>query len=286
MNSKKVVYTAIFNNYDILIDPKNTSEDIEYICFTDRETEIDSDIWRTIVVDDIELPANMKNRLVKMKPYKFLSDFDRSLYVDGNVVLKGDIDNVFQKYSNEKMVVPSHPDRDCTYAEAEGLKQASKADKEKIESQMDRYREEGFPENFGLSENNVIYRKHNDSQVKELMEAWWCELENNAERDQLSLSYVCWKKDFELKYMDEGPRSDYGNIFDLVPHRGSGLQGKFNEMVYIPLTLHRNRSRLHNRTYWLVRYSLKGIEVLKTEGLSTFFKETYDKLLDISRKNN
>lgn len=271
--SSKVVYTAIFNNYDILIDPKNPSEDVEYICFTDRQTEINSDIWKRVVVEDIKLPANMKNRLIKMKPHKFLSDFDRSLYIDGNVVLQKDVNEIFQKYSDEKMVVPSHPDRDCIYEEAEALKNTSKGDDDKISRQMKRYKEEDFPKNYGLSANRIILREHNNPEVVELMKDWWRELFNGAKRDQLSLSYVTWINEFEISYMEENAGLPSTDIFDLAPHKGTNFERKFNK-VYIPILVNRNKSKAHKFGY----YCLRSFQILVKRGPKSLIKTIISKI--------
>ena len=64
---------------------------------------------------------------------------------------------------------------------------------EHINPQIQRYREEGFPERYGLTQNNIIVRKHNTKECIDLMERWWKEVVNGSYRDQLSLMYVLWK---------------------------------------------------------------------------------------------
>jgi hypothetical protein len=79
--------------------------------------------------------------------------------------------------------------------------------KDKIEivkPQMDRYKEEGFPSEYGLLQSNILIRKHNEDDCIRLMEAWFNELKDNSHRDQLSFNYVLWKNsDIKIKYLDK-----------------------------------------------------------------------------------
>ena len=69
---------------------------------------------------------------------------------------------------------------------------------------MKRYREEGFPENYGLLQSNIMLRRHNDEACIKLMEKWFDELKNGSHRDQLSFNYALWKnEDVKVTYMDK-----------------------------------------------------------------------------------
>lgn len=54
---------------------------------------------------------------------------------------------------------------------------------------------------MGLTENNVIYRKHKDPRCIKVMEDWWYMVENYSRRDQLSLFYVLWKNGEQMTYL-------------------------------------------------------------------------------------
>ena len=58
---------------------------------------------------------------------------------------------------------------------------------------MKRYKDEGFPANYGLVQTNVMIRKHNEQYSKDLMEKWWEELKDYSHMDQLSFNYALWK---------------------------------------------------------------------------------------------
>jgi rubrerythrin len=65
-------------------------------------------------------------------------------------------------------------------------------------------KEEGFPENYGLLQSNIMFRKHNKEACIKLMKTWSDEVVNNSHRDQLSFNYALWKsKDVKIIYMDK-----------------------------------------------------------------------------------
>ena len=78
-------------------------------------------------------------------------------------------------------------------------------------SEMDRYKKEGFPEDYGLLQSNIMFRKHNKEDCIKLMETWSNEVVNNSHRDQLSFNYALWKNsDVKIVYLDKN-KSTYFN---------------------------------------------------------------------------
>jgi len=68
-----------------------------------------------------------------------------------------------------------------------------KETRKNADKMIDFLHKENFPDNYGLTENNLIYRKHNDSKIISMIEDWWYFIENYTKRDQFSFSYVLWK---------------------------------------------------------------------------------------------
>ena len=205
--NKKVVYTCITGNYDRLTNPKYLTDGFDYICFTDN-TAITSNIWeiRPLPKETEGLSQVKKQRFVKINPHLLLSEYDISIWVDGNVTLKGDL-NKFVKETikpNCSVYVPKHPQRNCTYAEANAVVRMGKDKSDITKPQMERYKKEGFPEEYGLLQSNIMLRKHNNADCIKLMEDWFKELKNGSHRDQLSFNYVSWKnKDVNVTYLDK-----------------------------------------------------------------------------------
>lgn len=204
--NKKVVYTCITGSYDGLIDPEYISEGYDYICFTDNK-EFKSDIWdiRPLPKEVEGLSQIKKQRYIKINPHLFLQEYDLSVWVDGNVTIKSDLNTLVNKTISDdySVYVPKHPFRTCIYSEARAVVSMKKDTKEIVDPQITRYQGEGFPKDYGLLQSNILIRKHNNEDCKKLMEAWSNEVMNGSHRDQLSFNYISWKnKDIKVFYLD------------------------------------------------------------------------------------
>lgn len=205
--NKKVVYTCITGGYDNLIEPKFVTEGFDYVCFTDNN-EMKSDVWeiRPLPKETEGLSQVKKQRYVKINPHLLLSDYDVSIWVDGNVTIKSDLNEFISKFiqSDCSIYVPKHPSRNCIYAESKAVISMNKDVKENVEPQIERYREEGLPKDYGLLQSNIMLRKHNEKDCIRFMEQWFEELKNGSHRDQLSFNYVAWKNnDIKIFYLDK-----------------------------------------------------------------------------------
>lgn len=205
--NKKVIYTCITGKYDTLLEPTYITEGFDYICFTDNE-EFKSKIWniKPLPSETEELSQVKKQRYVKLNPHKLLSEYDISIWVDGNVSINGDLNEFVNSVVKDdiSVYVPQHPSRKCIYAESKAVISMKKDIKEVVEPQMKKYEEEGFPKNYGLLQSNILLRKHNEKDCIRLMEGWFEELKNNSHRDQLSFNYILWKNsDINVFYINK-----------------------------------------------------------------------------------
>lgn len=217
MMNKFVVYTALFGNYDDLIEPKEKFEGCDFVCFTDQK-HLKSNIWEIQLIDKCDLPPNMINRKYKILPHLFLCEYEWSLYVDANIAIVSNPLDLAIKYLTEyDMVLPNHFARDCIYDEAKECVILGKAKIKEVDIQMNKYRKEGFPKHFGLGENSILLRKHNNENIIRLMNDWWDELNTQTKRDQLSFAYVLWKNGQKFHFMDESARNRSG-YFEYIPH--------------------------------------------------------------------
>jgi hypothetical protein len=190
---KIAVYTAIFDDYDLLHEPIVNPPNYDFYCFTDKN-KINSDKWNMIEIP-IKNSPHLSNRKVKILPHLYLHNYDKSVYIDGNIRPLSKIDNLvdnsLEKYD---IAVPKHKNRNCIYKEAKFINNTGKVNNPKaLNKQIEKYKKEGYPEENGLTENNIIIRRHNKSKVIKLMNKWWSEVKSKCKRDQISLSYVSWK---------------------------------------------------------------------------------------------
>ena len=191
---KNVIYTCITGGYDKIVEPTNISKEYDYICFTDNMS-LTSNIWKIKEIpNEIKTLDNTRiNRYIKTHPHLLFPEYETSIYIDGSIKIIGDIDKFIQtcELNNYNIVIPKHPDRICLYKEAKVCRNW-KDTAQNIDLQIQRYKSEGFPENYGLTQNNIIIRNHNNKECIKIMEDWWKEILNGSYRDQLSLMYVLW----------------------------------------------------------------------------------------------
>ena len=206
-NNNKVVYTCITGGYDSLLEPEFISEGFDYVCFTD-DSNIKSDVWqiKPLPEETKDLSQVKKQRFVKINPHLLLKEYDLSIWVDGNVEVKNDLNDFISKKIKEDDIicVPTHPQRKCIYDEERVVLAMKKDVKENTQPQIERYKKEGFPKEYGLLQSNILVRRHNNTDCIKLMEDWFEEVKNGSHRDQLSFNYVAWKnKDIKITYLDK-----------------------------------------------------------------------------------
>ena len=229
--NNKVVYTSIFGGYDNIdkFKKQNIYQNWDLKCFSeDNSLSLYSDNTR-----------NAKR--FKVLPHRYLKDYEYSIFIDGNMTIVGNIDELIEKYLNDSNVAFfSHANnvldsRNCPYDEANFILEAGarnyhlnpsrgkltyKDDPNIIEKQMKRYESEGFPKNNGLITGMVILRRHNESDCIQAMEDWWTEIKYNSKRDQLSFNYVAWKNNLKFNYINGDSRNNEYFKRDTNPHIG------------------------------------------------------------------
>lgn len=214
---KVAIYTAVFNNYDWLKEPFCPSPEIDYICYTDTST-LKSKYWKIIKVDlENQSPSLMNRKIKLLYPYTELADYEYTLYVDGSVMMKGDIYRFLTKYINKDPLLMNfkHPDNDCIFTEIDNCIKEGRGNAEKLKLQYDIYKRDGMPDHFGLSDNKIILRK-NCEEGKQLMEEWFHHVVNYSGRDQVCLSYVLWKHHSNYCFFDEV--IEQNEYFETWPH--------------------------------------------------------------------
>lgn len=221
---KVVIYTSIFGGYDNLIQDHLTFPDVDYICFTDCKFE--SELWEVRNEIPIYNDANRNAKKYKVLPHRYLSQYDYSIWIDGNIKVVGDIrelltDKLYQIYDHMKVEV--YDRRNCIYDEAKAILNFGRINSERypekgirnwkdnpklITAQMQKYQAEGYPPQNGLATTPIMIRQHNHPDVIKHNEDWWTEIKYNSKRDQLSFDYVAWKNKFSYDFLAGDSRNN------------------------------------------------------------------------------
>lgn len=202
MKNDIVVYTAICGNYDTLKEPQIISKNCDYICFSDKKLK--SKVWKLRKFDKFLSDNTRTTRRVKILPHKYFSEYKYSVWVDANIKIKSDISSlVYSLLSKEKnpMAVFEHTaKRKSIRDEVNRCIQLNKDSKEIMEKQIQNYFNLGFPEEIKkFPTTYIIFRNHNDKKIKSSMEDWWNELCKYSKRDQISLPFVIWKNNLNVR---------------------------------------------------------------------------------------
>ena len=213
--SKRIIYTSVFGGYDNVVE--QGSDGWDWKCFSE-DTHI------PIYEDN-----NRNAKRFKVLPHRYLKDYEYSVFIDGNMSVRGDLNELVDRYLKDSNVAffshsNNHLDgRNCPYDEARTIFQLGdknmKATPDRgmlnykdnpfvIEKQMNIYIDEGFPKNKGLITGMVILRRHNEADCIQTMEDWWTEIKYNSKRDQLSFNYSAWKNNLNFNYMEGDSRNN------------------------------------------------------------------------------
>lgn len=201
---KVAVYTCVFGQYDIPLDPISSPDNIDYYIITDQDVSRNSK-WKKVDISFFEdvlknLTNVEKNRWFKMHPFSIFSEYKYSVYVDGNVQIISDLTEFVNKIGPYGVSMFWHRYNNCVYQEALFNKYTvKKISSVEIDNQVRYLREQGMPQNFGMTTCNIIARDHENQTCRQMMEMWWHEFMEHCKRDQLSFPYVVWKTGCDMK---------------------------------------------------------------------------------------
>ncbi|UCS91818.1 DUF616 domain-containing protein [Echinicola marina] len=214
-----VIYTAIFGKYDIIREPLFPEElltEVDLICFTDNKL-LKSKNFKIIRVKRQFEDPTLENRFYKLQPHKVLNkQYDYNIYVDAHYLITTKrVKHLLSEHlSNDTLLaILKHPERNCIYEEFKACLFYNMDKPEKFIAQEKFYREEGFPEKYGLNLGGLQFRK-SDRRLDELLDFWWNEVITRSRRDQLSFNYSIWKLNFQnFKTLDWIPeKNPFGEL--------------------------------------------------------------------------
>lgn len=255
--NKKVCYTCITGGYDNVPVHKFVNPEWEYVLFTDNAGLIERGYFEHWKVRPLAYnkSTNVKNaRWHKINAHILFPEYDISLWLDGNISVNNA--NIFNKANaliadNVLISIPLHPQRNCIYDEAQAVKKHKIDTDNVVDKQMRVLHDDGYPENNGLVETNVMFRQHN--KIKPLLEMWWYFVLKHSKRDQLSYNYCAWKNGIKTEPMYEKPgehreNGDFDFIYAETHNQdkitaGNGLPYWLGWVIshFIPARKNRNR---------------------------------------------
>lgn len=186
-----VFYTAIFGEYDNLLLPDRIDPDIDYVCFTDRPRQTYG-VWQMRSAPYRHSDPVRVARYVKMHPHELFPAHEVAVWLDANIILKGDVRAYIEAVRREHgdLGLVAHPHRACFYDEAEACRQLRKDSAKALQDQVDHYRSHGLPANQPLYETGFMVVPLQSPDTREAFRLWWEQILRFSRRDQLGLAWV------------------------------------------------------------------------------------------------
>lgn len=210
--SRIAVYTSVFGNYDSIYEPLFVADNCDFHIITDREISASS-VWKKVntnIFEDLirDMSNIEKNRFFKINPHLIFSDYELSIYIDGNVQVISDLTEFIYKIGKSGIALHKHRERDCVYEEAREVLLLNRDSNSNILEHIQHIANTRMPKQNGLFECNIIVREHNNDICKTIMNRWWKEFREHSNRDQISFAHSLYLSNIDF--------SDIGILGDNV----------------------------------------------------------------------
>ena len=218
------VITSIYGGFDTLREPPEQEGVMvdEWVCVTDDAATLgDPGPWTVVEAPYPDLSPRLAAKLAKVQPLDYLvSDPDVVVRMDGaaHLLHASSIAVLLEAAGDAVLAQYPHPARSCIYDEAHAASGQAKYAGQPIFGQVDHYREQGHPEQWGLWETGVLVFNYRHG-TRHLLEAfgslWLTEMKTWTLQDQLSEPVV-------LRQLGLRPADLPGSYWD-NPHVGRQL---------------------------------------------------------------
>ncbi len=241
-NGRLVFYTAIAGDYSRLLPPASLIPGARYVCFSDLPRQTYG-IWTIRPLPQIfEESPRWASRWCKLHPHELFPDAEVVVWLDGNVVINGNMEPYIQHVLDSGLPVGMirHPERNCVYKEITACLQLNKDNEERLIRQQERYASLGLPARGGLYETNVVINSIRHPDLSRLYDAWWQELSEQSWRDQISLIYALDKLHLTpCEFLPQGISVRNSDSFIFLKHADTfsvkmNNQGMFSTEVGFP----------------------------------------------------
>lgn len=139
-----------------------------------------------------------------------------SVWVDGNL---RNI-NLSLLSLESSISVLQHRDRNTVQDEIDEVVKLNLEKKEIADQLRVFLKDQGFPDDKGLSATMLLARNHRDPKVRRANTIWWGIISRGVRRDQLSFDFAAWASSVEIEILDYDYRHR-NNLFDRIKHKNT-----------------------------------------------------------------
>jgi hypothetical protein len=203
--TSRCVYTTLIGGYERLNEqPVRRQSDIPFICLTD-DPALTSETWDVRRVDTL-FPSDpvRSQRELKIRPHKYLAEFERSLYIDNTVILSAPPEAIFERYpSSSGFAVPLHDFRDTVRDEFAEVARLELDDPVRLREQLEAYRA-SVPDRLNDRPfwGGFLIRDHGRPAVQSAGDIWAAHVLRYSRRHQLSLGVALHAAGLEPAIID------------------------------------------------------------------------------------
>ena len=203
-NKKIIVYSCLIGDYDNVIN-FNKQKGYDYVLFTDQN--ITNVNWTILPipkeVQNLNVSDIKKQRYIKINPHKFFKNYDLSIYIDANYIIKGDLNDFLKKILNPlDNIYITHlkfgKDLKVAIKDAKTNKLDNHTLLDTIEK---RYFDKRITRKPGIVNAGLIIRKHLKEDCITLMEKWWEEVERYSHVDGFEFNYAAYMTKIRFLYI-------------------------------------------------------------------------------------
>lgn len=221
---KKVIYTCIIGPYDSIRQPYVQDDGFDYILFVAKGTKKQEmeGVWQVRELDYVGTDNVVTSRYPKLNPHLVLSEYEYTLWMDGNLVIK---DKRFYDAVNEKIdqkvdyAGVKHPDKKCVYEDIVGCMHAMRDKSANIWRAANFLIKNKFPRHYGMYENNIILRRTASESVRSFNEQWWQLYLKYPRRDQFTAPFCMKENGIPFIYlMPEGESAKTSPWIEYIEH--------------------------------------------------------------------
>lgn len=187
------VYTVLLDDYEALNEqPLAKASSVPFICLTDSPT-LRSDSWECRAVElPLPMDAPRSQRDFKIRPHRYLPEFNGSIYIDNSVVLDRPADELWAMHDEgHGFTLARHSGRDTVLDEFVAVMRLGLDDGSRVAEQLDHLL---LMQPAVLAERpwwtGMLLRHHHRKDLVDLAELWAVNVQRYSRRDQLSINAV------------------------------------------------------------------------------------------------
>jgi hypothetical protein len=194
--NKIAIVTALSGTREKLHGPRLTFLNADYYAFTESVDQ-NVGIWKQKPLlhftNDTKYSGRRNAKIYKIMPHLFIPGYDYYFWVDVSHEVVMNPEEVIETHlKNSDIAVFKHTQRNCAYEEAKVINELNYDHKDNVDRQVEFYKSQGFPGNYGLYELPVSIRRNTkETQIFNMM--WWEQICRYSSRDQISFPYCLWK---------------------------------------------------------------------------------------------